>query len=117
MAHRKKVGDVYAVPLPDHTFAFCRVLKSSGAAFYKHRGVSPADVPTAEDYEFVVYVYNHVFRQWPFVVHHPFQNEEEAWPPPVCWVDQLTGKGALYMKGQQVPCSYDECKDLEILAV
>lgn len=117
MAHRKKLGDVYAIPLPDNTFAFCRVFQGSSAAFYKHRGRSAADLPPAEEYEFTVFVYRHAFRKWLFAVNRPFKKEEEAWPPAACWVDQITGKGSLYSKGQQVPCSYDECKDLEIAAV
>ena len=27
MTHRKKVGDLYAIPLPDNTFAYGRVLQ------------------------------------------------------------------------------------------
>lgn len=110
MAHRRKLGDVYAIPLPNGTFAFCRVLQSAGAAFYKHRGKNTEDIPLTEEYEFTVYVYNHAFREWVFVVNRPFENEEEAWPPPTCWVDQLTGKGSLYIKGKSIPCSYGECK-------
>ena len=117
MAHRRKLGDIYAIPLPDGTFAFCRVLQSAGAAFYKYRGKNAQDIPLTEEYEFTVYVYNHAFREWVFVVNRPFENEEESWPPPTCWVDQLTGKGSLYIKGKSIPCSYGECKDLEITAV
>lgn len=56
MAHRRKLGDIYAIPLPDDTFAFCRVLQSAGAAFYKHRGKTAEDIPLTEEYEFTVYV-------------------------------------------------------------
>lgn len=117
MAHRKRQGDVYAIPLPDGTFAFCRVLKGAAAAFYRHRGESPSDLPPDEEYEFVVCVYDHAFRSWQFVAARPFAAEEEAWPPPFCWVDQITRKGSLYIKGERVPCSYEECRDLEVLAV
>ena len=104
-------------PLPDGTFAFCRVLKGAAAAFYRHRGESPSDLPPDEEYEFVVCVYDHAFRPWQFVAARPFAAEEEAWPPPFCWVDQITRKGSLYIKGERVPCSYEECRNLEILAV
>ena len=65
----------------------------------------------------MVCVYDHAFRSWQFVAARPFAAEEEAWPPPFCWVDQITRKGSLYIKGERVPCSYEECRDLEILAV
>ena len=52
MAHRRKLGDIYAIPLPDGTFAFCRVLQSAGAAFYKHRGKNAEDIPLTEEYMF-----------------------------------------------------------------
>jgi len=50
MARRRKIGDVYAIPLPDGTYAFGRVLLGSSEAFYKHRGQNTNDLPPTEDY-------------------------------------------------------------------
>lgn len=74
-------------------------------------------MPDNEDYEFVVTVYNYSYKKWKFVIHRPFECEDESWAPPRCWVDQITGQGSLYFKGERTPCTYEECKDLEILAV
>ena len=38
MVHRKKIGDVFAIPLPDDTYAFGRLYQESCVAFYKHKG-------------------------------------------------------------------------------
>ena len=32
-------------------------------------------------------------------------------------IDAITKVGSLYYKGEIKPCSYEECKDLEIVAV
>ena len=48
MAHRKKVGDLYAIYLPDNTFAFGRVLQEVSVAFYKHRADNIKDLPHRE---------------------------------------------------------------------
>jgi len=42
--------------------------------------------------------------------------EEEAWPPPKVVIDAITQRGSLYYKGTISPCSYEECKDLEVVA-
>ena len=42
--------------------------------------------------------------------------EEEAWAPDQVVVDALTKKGSLYHHGQIFSCTYEECKDLEIVA-
>ena len=81
MARRRKIGDVYAIPLPDGTYAFGRVLLESSVAFYKHRGNDINDLPPTEDYEFTVGCYKDCFKEWTFVENRPFNNEDEARPP------------------------------------
>lgn len=62
MAHMKKVGDLYAIPLLDQTFAYGRVLQEVSVAFYKHRAEDIKDLPTKEEYEFTVGVHRSCFR-------------------------------------------------------
>ena len=78
MARRRKIGDVYATPLPDGTYVFGRVLLESSVAFYKHRGKNTNDLPSTEDYEFVVGCYKGCFKEWTFVENRPFDNEDDS---------------------------------------
>lgn len=68
---------------------------------------------------FFVTVYRDVLLDgvWPVVGYRKFESKEEAWPPPRGAVDAITRIGSLYDKGELKPCSYEECKDLEIAAV
>lgn len=54
--------------------------------------------------------------QWKVVGNRWFKSEEEAWAPPQCVIDAITGIGSIYYKGEINPCSYEKCKDLEIAA-
>ena len=117
MGRRIKVGDIYTFQLPNGTYAFIRVHRDGAIAVYQKRGDSSEDLPMQEDYEFFVCVYRHVYRNWQFVENRPFVNEDDSWAPPFCWVDQITCEGTLYYRGEQKSCTYEECKDLEILAV
>jgi hypothetical protein len=49
---RIKLGDVYAIPLPDGKFAFGRRFKDASIAIYKHIGKTLVDVPQNEEYQF-----------------------------------------------------------------
>ena len=51
MMRRRKIGDVYGIPLPDGTYAFGRVRMKPSVVFYKHRGKDINDLPPTEDYE------------------------------------------------------------------
>ena len=76
-------------------------------------------MPEVEDYAFFVGVYRDLLQDgvWPVVGNRGFNSLEEAWSPPRCVVDAITGRGSLYYKGEITPCSYEECKDLEVVAV
>ena len=55
--------------------------------------------------------------EWKVVSERGFENDDDAWPPQRCIVDSLSKVGSIYYKGEILPCSYDECRDLEIVAV
>ncbi|WDQ31103.1 Imm26 family immunity protein [Paenibacillus marchantiae] len=88
------MGDLYAIPLPNGIFAFGRRFKDASIAIYNYMGNTLEDKPQQENYQFIVGVYDDVLKSgdWPVVENRPFVNEEEAWPPPACVIDQLTGE-------------------------
>lgn len=114
---RVKPGDIYAILLPNHVYRFVRVLNDAAVGVYSYKSDSIEKVPETDDYEFFVCVYKDAYRNWEFVRHKDFASEEEAWPPPFCWVDALTERGSIYYHGERQPCKFEECKNLEILAI
>lgn len=117
MAHRKKVGDLYAIQLPNGEVAYGRVLQEVSVAFYKHRGKDMGDLPTGEEYEFTVCVHKSCFRGWTFIESRPFANPEDARPPCYQMKDVFTGKYRIYDFGDIRPATEEECKHLEVCAV
>ena len=116
---RTKLGNVYAIPLPDGRFGFGRLFQDGAIAIYKHIGQSIEDVPQSEEYDFIVGVYRDVLTcgDWPVIENRPFGNEEESWPPPAYIWDSLSGKYKQYYKGEITPSTKAACKGLEIAAV
>lgn len=116
---RLKLGDIYEIPLPNGENAYGRLYKECTLAIYKKTGSSVSELPSVEDYQFFVTVYKDLLQDdvWKRVGHRPFSSDEEAWPPPRCVVDAITFKGSLYYRGKITPCSYGECKDLDVVSV
>ena len=116
---RIRLGNIYAIPLPDGRFAFGRRLKDACIAIYKHLGESVENVPEEGDYLFVVGVYDSVLKsgRWPVVAYRAFKSEDEAWPPPMYVLDKLSGKYSIYHHGVLRECSPEECTGLEKAAV
>jgi len=116
---RIKLGDVYAIPLPDGRFAFGRRFKDASIAIYRYIGKSVEDIPQDEDYQFIVGVYDDVLKsgQWTVVINRPFEDEDEAWPPPACVIDKLSGGYSIYHKGEMKRASKQDCDGLEVAAV
>ncbi|WP_413379269.1 Imm26 family immunity protein [Paenibacillus taichungensis] len=116
---RIKLGDLYAIPLPNGKFAFGRRFKDANIAIYNYMGNTFEDKPQQENYQFIVGVYDDVLKSgdWPVVENRPFVNEAEAWPPPACVIDKLTGEHSIYYMGEIKPADIKECEGLEIAAV
>ena len=112
---RRKIGNVYAIPLPDGKFGFGRYYKDGAIAIYTHIGRSIDDVPQSEEYQFIVGVYNHVLTrgEWPIIENRPFEKEEDAWPPPAYIWDVGTGRYNQYYKGEITPSTKASCEGLE----
>lgn len=116
---RLKLGDIYEIPLPDGKKAYGRLYKECTLAIYKGRFNEVSALPEEELYESYIAVYKDLLQdgEWPIVGNRGFICEEEAWPPPKVMVDAITKRGSLYYKGEVSRCTYEECKDLEVVAV
>jgi hypothetical protein len=116
---RIKLGDVYAIPLPNGKYAFGRRFLDARIAIYKHVGETVNDLPSKEEYQFIVGIYDYVLKsgEWVVVENRPFKNEEDACPPPSCIIDSISGEYSIYYKGQIRNASKEECEGLEVAAV
>lgn len=117
MGYRIKIGNIYEIPLPNGLNAYGRLFKEFTLAIYNTRAKHYDDIPDSEDYQCFIGVYKYCLTdgKWKVVGARKFHNEDEAWPPPQCVVSG-DGKGSLYYKGVISDCTYEECKDLEIVA-
>ena len=117
MGYRIKIGNIYEIPLPDGTNAYGRLYKEYTLAIYNTRSHSYDKLPDTEDYQFFVGVYKDLLTdgEWKVVGKRSFDNEDDAWPPPMCVVSG-DGKGSLYYKGKISKSTYEECKGLEVVA-
>ena len=116
---RKKIGDVYAIPLPNKKYAFGRVFNDAGFGVYEHIGESIEDAPKSENYQFIVGVYDHALKsgEWTVVENRPFDDEDATYPPPMCIIDSISGEYSIYHKGEIRNATKSECEGLEIAAV
>lgn len=119
MAKRVKLGDIYAIPLPNGEFAFGRVFNDACIAIYKNTSTSIKDIPQTEDYQFIVGVYKDVLTsgKWEKVANRPFDNSDESWPSPMFVLDRISGEYSIYHKGEMKKSTKEECADLEEAAV
>ena len=115
---RLKLGDIYEIGLPNGKKAYGRLFKEYTLAIYNKLCNDVSELPEDGDYRFFVGVYKDLLQDgvWPVVGNRKFKSDEEAWPPPQCAVDAITGVGSLYYRGKFIPCSYEECKDLEVVS-
>lgn len=116
---RLKIGDVYAIPLPNEKYAFGKVFKDAGFGIYGHIGDSIDDLPDKEDFLFNVGVYKDVLTsgKWDVVENRPFSSEEEAFPPPKYMQDKISGEYSIYHKGEIKEATKEECVGLEVASV
>lgn len=112
-----KLGDIYEIQLPNGKKAYARLFKEYTLAIYNGFYNDYSEVPLLETYFRYIGVYKNVVTDgfWKVVDNRPFVDDEKAWAPPQVVVD-ATGKGQLYYKGKIKNCSYEDCKDLEVVA-
>jgi hypothetical protein len=111
---RIKIGDVYAIPLPNGKYAFGRKFKDAGIGIYKYIGESIEDIPKDEEYQFIVGVYEYVLKSgdWTVVEYRPFKSDDEAFPPPSCIIDSISGEYSIYHNGEIRSATKSECEGL-----
>ncbi|RHW42309.1 hypothetical protein D1B31_04785 [Neobacillus notoginsengisoli] len=116
---RIKIGDVYAIPLPNGKYAFGRIFKDGGIGIYKYIGENIEDIPKVEEYQFIVGIYEYVLKSgdWTVVENRPFKSDGEAFPPPFCIIDSISGEYSIYQKGEIRSATKSECEGLEVAAV
>jgi hypothetical protein len=114
-----KLGDVYAIPLPDGNYAFGRTFWDGAIAIYEYISTNIEELPPTENYQFIVGVYEHVLKsgEWPVVDNRPFNNDEEIWPPPTCVIDSISGEYSIYYKGEFREAKKSDCEGLEVATV
>ena len=117
--NRLRLGDIYEIPLPNGKNAYGRLFKECTLAIYDIRCNNVNELPDKEVYQYYISVYKDLLqdKMWKIVGNRRFKNEDEAWPPPKCVVNAISLVGSLYYKGKIIPCIYEDCKDLEIVAV
>ncbi|GMO57643.1 MAG: hypothetical protein Ta2G_17450 [Termitinemataceae bacterium] len=113
---RLKLGDIYAIPLPDGAFAFGRLYEEYALAIYKERTKDINILPKSLEYDFFVGVYSDLLKdgEWVVVGNIPFANDEDAWTPPTFIKDPINGKFSLYHHGKITPATREECEGLEV---
>lgn len=115
---RFKLGDIFEIDLPNGKKAYGRLYKEYTLAIYDQICNDISELQEGNNYRFFVGVYKDILQDgiWPIVTNRKFEHDDDAWPPPQCIVDAITGAGSMYYKGKVIPCDYEECKDLEVVA-
>ena len=117
---RPKLGSVVQFSLPNGRYAYGRVLRDAGVAFYRTTTDKPGHPPIgSRDYQFVVGVDNHSLRSdlVPLVGFDPGKDETDDWPPAQAIWDPITGAPQLYVRGEIRPATVEEATGLEPVAV
>lgn len=119
MSRRRKIGDIYAIELPNGKYAFGRIMKESGLALYKEMGDSVSNFPETEEYMFIISVYDYVFKEskWIYICNKSFENEADSWPPKRSVYDIIANSYSVYYKGEFFPSTKKECENLESATV
>jgi len=125
MAKKVKLGNVYAIPLPNGKFAFGRVMEDGALSIYNGIYDSISDFNSEAGCFRVLSVYKNYLTdgKWPYICNIPFSSSEEAFPPPSVNIDIITGEFRIYdpvmaaFKELSTQEEYEECLKLEVLAV
>lgn len=117
---RRKLGNIYAIPLPNGTFAFGREY-TSGLAIAKGRYNNIKNIPDFSDKNidfFVSVYYNYLTDgEWPKVGNIPFEECENSWGPPTYIEDKMKpGHYQIYYNDEIKEATKEECIGLEVTA-
>lgn len=119
---KRNPGDIYAISLPDGTFAFGRAMHRASMQFFRFTSRA-ANIPASalNDVLFTVSVHKRFYAdpRVQCVTTVPFVNDSEAWPPNGYTYDPIGKKYSLYnyQLGTRTPSTRQACADLEPVAV
>jgi hypothetical protein len=114
-----KLGDVFEIKLPDGRYAYGRVYRENVVGIYRLTSDLPNNPPIgSREFLFHVGMYKDVFRTRVVTIvgQDPFKNGEDAYAPPMCIKDPLSGRFELYHRGKTRPATANECRGLERVA-
>lgn len=117
---RQHVGDIYAIALPDGSYAFGRVLHDGCMQFFADVTESAVfDESMIQNVAFTVGIHKSAFRDARMVrvAHTPFFSKEDAWPPKAYIHNPVDGSYSLYQKGRMYSSTREACQGLEPVAV
>lgn len=117
MPKGKNLGDILEIELPNGKKAYGRVYKEYILGIYNGFYNSINELDFNIGYYRFIELYKDDLNKLKTVAEVPFVNSEDSWAPDRVIVDAITGKGSLYHHGKIYPCSYDDCKNLEVVAV
>jgi hypothetical protein len=115
---RYSPGDVVAIPLGGGHRAIARVYRDVTIAVYRATPKETARLEEVRDQGILFFaaVFDAAIRDgsWPVVGRFPFENEEEAWPPPRFIQDALNPeKYRIYERGEIRSAKAEEVRGLE----
>jgi len=121
MAQRRREGAFVKILLGDGFHSYGRILKNPYCAFYDSlsREDLELDQIATRPILFIICVYRRVISsgRWPVIGHKPLEDNLKK-PPLFCMQNRLNlHEISMYSVGQSIPSTYEDCKDLERLAV
>lgn len=120
MPRGREPGAVVEIPLPNGRYAYARCYRDAVIGVYRETSDEPGRPPSAEQgFRFFVGVYDEAIGPGGrrVVGEDRFATPEDAWPPPMCIRDPITGELSLYHKGAMRAATAGECDGLEQAAV
>jgi Immunity protein 26 len=117
-----KVGQIVAIPLPDHRFAYAKVFKDFDLGVYDYLSDEIESVERVVKNKILFYsaVTDRAIKSGAFSVigEQPFPDEESAWAPAMAAgifpEDHSIGMLHITHKGQYLPASPDQAAGMDI---
>jgi len=113
-----KLGDIYEIPLPNGLNAYGRLYREHTLAMYKQQCKDISQLSLEGEYIFSVGVYTDLLHdgEWQVVGNKPFLAGENEWRPTQYIKGKLDGSYSLYIRGEIIPATKEECIGLEAVA-
>jgi hypothetical protein len=111
---KRHPGDVIQLSLPNGRYAYARRYLDASMAVYQTTTDIPGQPPIGErDFRVIVGVDDAVVNSAPLVGRDPFDEPDDAWPPPYFIRDPINGDYSTYHRGVIKPATVAECAGLE----